>query len=64
MLMRFPGMVFGINPKSDAQMQMFIDMARAQNGTMATATGTGTIPASTATGRITGPKGKRFAKVF
>ena len=35
-----PGMVFGINPKDQTQMQQFIDMAKAQNGTNST-TGSG-----------------------
>jgi plastocyanin len=50
------GMVFGINPKSQVQMEQFIEMAEAQNGTFGT-------PPSTSTSAIlpdaTGAIGKR-----
>jgi len=63
------GMVFGINPKSQLQMEMFIEMAEAQNGTFK-----GTPPApvtstaelsSTPTAMVKMPKIKgRSARLF
>ncbi|MCJ1314989.1 hypothetical protein MMC15_000303 [Xylographa vitiligo] len=63
------GMVFGINPKSQLQMQMFIEMAEAQNGTFkgslpAPVTPT-TEPSSPPTSMVKTPKIKgRSATLF
>lgn len=56
-------MVFGINPKSQEQMQQFIDMAIAQNGTQASsntttsASSTQSLPSATGVPMVAGKKG-------
>ncbi|MCJ1294790.1 hypothetical protein MMC34_006348 [Xylographa carneopallida] len=46
------GMVFGINPKSQLQMEMFIQMAEAQNGTFK---GSSSVPTTSTTEQLSAP---------